>query len=167
MLRQSVVESGVEHCHLRRACSEQATRRQNSFDVIRIVQRGELNTVLNPFQNLIGNDGRLGEALTSVHYAMPNRVNVARPVHLLESGFVRDDPAQNKIQRRRNVPDRSSQGLLSRSAFRRVIIASPPMRATSPRSKRWSAFFAIRSMSVAINSNLRLELPEFRTRTFI
>src|SRR5580704_16447068 len=47
------------------------------------------------------------------------------------------------------------------------MIPSPPIPSTSPRHIRSSLYSLIRSRSVAITWNLRLELPELRIRTFI
>src|SRR6516165_10904255 len=47
------------------------------------------------------------------------------------------------------------------------MIASPPIRSICPRQTRSSRFSAIRSGSVPMTWNFRLELPEFSTRIFI
>src|SRR5579872_2234987 len=47
------------------------------------------------------------------------------------------------------------------------MMASPPIPSTSPRQRRSSVYCLIRSRSVAITWNFKLELPEFTTRTFI
>src|SRR5262249_3081517 len=48
-----------------------------------------------------------------------------------------------------------------------VMIASPPDHSICPRHRRSSLFCLIRSRSVAMSWNFRLELPELSTRTFI
>src|SRR5215469_7153102 len=47
------------------------------------------------------------------------------------------------------------------------MIASPPIRSICPRQTRSSRFSDIRSGSVRMTWNFRLELPEFSTRIFI
>jgi hypothetical protein len=52
---QTLMKSRIENGDLRQSCAEDFTSCGNTFDVCRIMQRREFNTVFDAAQNVVGN----------------------------------------------------------------------------------------------------------------
>src|SRR5271165_3614675 len=113
LLWNRMVKRSVEYGHLGNVLAEELSRRHDALDVVRIVKGRKINAVFNSLQDLVVDKGRLREQLAAVHNAMPNRLNVTRTLDLGDSRFVGGNVADQVVQRRRNVAQRSRE-LLSR-----------------------------------------------------
>ena len=110
VLGNRMVERSVEHRHLRNVLAEKISRTARMPLMLLGLCRGARSMQSSiALQHLVVNQGRLGEHLAAVHHAMPNRVNVGRAPNLRHSRFVGGDVANQVVQRRRNVPQRSRE----------------------------------------------------------
>ena len=98
-----------------------------------------------------------------MHHAMSGSMDVSQTANLVDPGVIRCQPAEHIVECRRDVADRAVSFCRKPARFCTVMIASPPIRST----KSSSLSCLIRSMSVAITWNFRLELPALMTKTFI
>src|SRR6516162_578995 len=72
MLRHSLVKRGIEHRDLRSLRSEQFLCCLNALKINGIVQRSQLNAVLDSLQYVVIDKRRVFESLASVHHPMPD-----------------------------------------------------------------------------------------------
>ena len=161
------VKSGIEDCDLRRRLAEDLPQRPNSAQVVGIMERRQVDAVFDSLQHLIVDDDRFLEQLAAMHHAVSHRVDVSQTANLVDPGAIRCQPAQHIIECCRDIADGRGQLLPDTCAVLTVMIASPPIRSTCPRHKSSSLSCLIRSRSVAITWNFRLELPALMTKTFI
>ncbi len=77
LLWKRVMERGVEHGDLRHPRSEELARRQDSPDVVGIMQRRQVDAIFNALQHLVVDQRRFFEHLSAMHDAVPHGVNVA------------------------------------------------------------------------------------------
>ncbi len=82
LLGQGMMEGSIEYRDLRNIFSEQIAGGQDTFHVIRIVQRCKINAVFNPLQHAVVDQGRFFEQLSAMDYAMSDGVNVRRALDL-------------------------------------------------------------------------------------
>ena len=78
LLGNRVVEGGVEDGDLRNVFAQQFLRCLDAFDVVGIVQRREVDALLDVLQDLVVDQRRLREQLSAMHHAMSNGVDIAR-----------------------------------------------------------------------------------------
>jgi cell division septum initiation protein DivIVA len=76
MLWQSVVKGGVENRDLRHVRAEEFAGGANAFETCRIVERGEVDALLDVLQHLLVNLYRFGEAFAAMNDAMADRLDV-------------------------------------------------------------------------------------------
>ena len=82
VLRDRLMERGVEDCHLRNVWAKNLARRENSFDIIRVVQGGQVNARLDSLKYVVVNQSGLSEQFSTVNYSMSYRMNVSWRPHL-------------------------------------------------------------------------------------
>ena len=111
-LRHRGVERGVEDGHLRHAGAEQLARGVDALEVRRVVQRREVDAVLDLVHDLVADHHRPRELLAAVDGAVADRVDVADRGDAGDAGLGRDEPAQHVVERgavvaqRRRAPHR-------------------------------------------------------------
>src|SRR5262249_15894156 len=59
VLRNGLMKRGVKNRYLRDTRTEHAPGRENAFDVVRVVERGQVDAFLNPLQHLVRDHGGL------------------------------------------------------------------------------------------------------------
>src|ERR1017187_7526838 len=109
ILGNRCVKSGIEHCYLRRRLAEDLPQRPNSSQIIRIVERREVDAVFDSLQHFIVDDDRFLEELAAVHYAVARRVDVSQTANPVDPGAVGCQPAQHIVECRGDVADRRGQ----------------------------------------------------------
>src|SRR5688572_22191673 len=102
---QALVKRGVKDSDLGNACSENSRTCSNSFDVCRVMQRCELDTVFDAAHHIFRDDRRTGEPFTTVDHAVTDRVNV------FQAGNDRRgrEPLNDSLDSGLNVLDRRSR----------------------------------------------------------
>jgi len=96
-LRQGRVERGVEHRDLRHAVAQELARRANAPQVRRVVQRRQLDAILDARDHVVVDAHRGPEALPAVNHAVPDRMDVGHRAHRFDARVGRDDPAQDPV----------------------------------------------------------------------
>src|SRR3989442_9037743 len=81
---QSLVKRGIEYCYLRQSTTKHLTRRDNAFDIGRIVERRKVNTILYAAQHFICNQNRVCEPLAAVYNSMTNSMNIRDALNALK-----------------------------------------------------------------------------------
>ena len=82
VLRDRLMERGVEDRHLRKGWAKNLARRENSFDIIGVVQGGQVNARLDSLKYVVVNQSGLSEQFSTVNYPMSYRMNVSWRPHL-------------------------------------------------------------------------------------
>src|SRR5581483_3756902 len=103
------VKSRIEYGDLRCRLAEDLAQCLNAAEVVGIVQRRQIDAVLDPLKHFIVDDDGLLEQLSAMYDAMADRVDVSQAPNLLDSGAIRCEPAQHIIECRGDVPNRRSQ----------------------------------------------------------
>src|SRR5262249_15244867 len=57
MLRNGMVERSIKNCYLGYVGTEYLAGRQNALDVVRVVERGQIDAILDSFEHRIRDDG--------------------------------------------------------------------------------------------------------------
>ena len=71
-----MMEGGVEDCHLGNGLAEEFARGLNAFDVVRIVKRGEVDTIFDSLQTLSSISADSEKLLTAVHNAVSDGLDI-------------------------------------------------------------------------------------------
>ena len=137
---------------LRHAGAEQRARRADALQVGRVVERRELDAVLDAGEHLVVDRTERG-TLAAVDDAVPDGVDVGDRAEL-DPGRGRHQPAQHVVDRRAVVAQRASRALRrpALGAQREQRLAADPLDHAARQSR--SAFASIASRSVAISWNL-------------
>ena len=85
-LGQARVERGVEHRDLRHAVAQELARRADALEVGRVVQRRQLDAILDARDHGLVDAHRGPEALPAVDHTVSDRVNVRDRAHRLDPG---------------------------------------------------------------------------------
>src|SRR5579863_5610673 len=96
VLGQGVVKGRVKYSDLGQFAAENFAYREDSFDVVWVVKRRQIDAVLDALQNFVGDDRRFGELLAAMNYTVPHRVDVAHRTNLRDARLVGSDPANHK-----------------------------------------------------------------------
>ena len=92
------MERGVEHRDLRDAGTEELARRVDALEVGRVVQRREVDAVLDLVDHRVVDEHRAGQLLAAVDDAMADGVDVGERLDARHRGLGRDQPAQDVIE---------------------------------------------------------------------
>jgi len=106
-IRQRVMEGRIEDRDLRNARTERAARGLNPPEIVRIVERRQVDRFLDAAQDVIVDAHRTPEALAAVHHAMADRLDL-RDAGDRHRGRVAGEPAEEMIDGRAMIPQRSS-----------------------------------------------------------
>src|SRR4030095_859373 len=71
------MKRGVEDGYLGQTTAEHFASGENTFDVRRIMQRGEIDAVFDSFEYFIGYQDGMGKSFASMDHSMADRVNVS------------------------------------------------------------------------------------------
>jgi hypothetical protein len=112
--RQRAVEGGVEHRDLRHARAQDRRRGADALEVGRVVQRREIDRVLDPLQYLVVDPHRAREALAPVHDPVTDRVDLGASAER-HAALAADEPRDDVLDGR-PVVAQGGRGLLRRSA---------------------------------------------------
>src|SRR5450759_3213542 len=104
-LPQRVVKRGVEHRDLRNTGPERGARRRDAAQVMRIVQRREVDQLLESAPNVVIDTRRLCESLAAVHDAVPHGFDLA-DLRDRYTGFVARQPGDDVLDGGRVIADR-------------------------------------------------------------
>ena len=74
--RKGLVERRIKDRHLWQPGAENISGGHNTLHVSGVVQRREIDAVFDAAQDLIGDQRRMREALTSVDYTMADSINI-------------------------------------------------------------------------------------------
>ena len=77
-----MMERRIEYRYLRDLFAEQLPRRANAFDVVWIVQRRKIDTILDALQYSAVDERGFWEEFSAVHHAMADRMYVGRAFDL-------------------------------------------------------------------------------------
>ena len=106
------MERRIEHRHLRHAVAQQVHRGPDPLEIRRVVQRGELDAVLDALDHgAVDPDGPL-ELFTSVHDPVSHCVDVTERRDVVDARRLRHDPPQDAIDRRAVIAHRLGVPLL-------------------------------------------------------
>src|ERR1700739_4787783 len=83
LLRNRMMERGIEDCHLGNGLTEEFARGPNALEVVWIVKWGKVDAVFDPLQHLVVNQGRFREHLAAMHHAMSHGMDIGRTLDLL------------------------------------------------------------------------------------
>ena len=83
----------------------------NAFDVVGIVKRRQLYTILDSFHDGIADQGRILKHLTAVHHAMSDRIDVGSALDFCDARPVRSYISNYVFERRHCVAKRLRQRL--------------------------------------------------------
>src|SRR4029077_10163328 len=106
-----MMESRIKYRNLRDVAAKKLARRQNPLHIIRIMQRRQIDTILDPLEHAVVNERGLLEQLASVHDAVTDGMYFSSILDLMNSGAFRCDVAEQIIQSRTHVPKRRRQSL--------------------------------------------------------
>ena len=100
---QRLMERGVKDCDLRQPDAEQLACSADAFQVARIVQRCQLNAILDPAEHFVGNEDRVRESFAAMHNPVSDGVQVGDAPHLANARILRGHPAENVVHGRSDV----------------------------------------------------------------
>ena len=102
---QAVMKRRVEDRHLRHAGPEYGARRGDAAQVVRVVQRRELDQLFQLAAHRVVDARRVREALAAVHHPMPDCFDLADAVDL-DAGVRARQPGDHVLHRGGVVADR-------------------------------------------------------------
>jgi hypothetical protein len=105
------VEGGVEHRDLRHSRTEALARRADALEVGRVVERRQLNAVLDLLQHAVVDEHRAGELLPAVDHAVADGVDVTQGRETCAARPGGDEPGEQGVQRRAMVAQRLGAAL--------------------------------------------------------
>src|SRR5579864_2968831 len=109
-LGKRMMKGSIEHRHLGNVFAEGFAGCLDAFDVVWIVNRGQIDAVLKSLQNRVVNQGRLCEHLTAMHHSVSYRIYVGCTLDF-RCSWIRSDVANQVFEHSAHISQRLCERL--------------------------------------------------------